>query len=63
MIRLLSPHSMLPIAVNGVEVLPVDTESLLLGGDGCSKTIKLAFVKGTAPDRYADCAGGGKRQD
>jgi penicillin-binding protein 1B len=61
--RSLKPHSMLPIAVNGVEVLPIDTESLLVGGDGCSQTVKLAFVKGTAPDHYADCAGGGKRQD
>lgn len=63
MMRRLQAQSLLPIAAEGVEVLPIDPESLLVAGEGCSGKITLAFVKGTSPDRYADCAGGGKRQE
>ena len=59
----LQTQSLLPAAIDGVEVLPIEPESRLVAGDRCANKINLAFVKGTAPDRYADCAGGGKRQD
>ncbi len=61
MMQRLQIQSLLPMALEGVEVLPIDPDSLLIAGDGCSKTVNLAFIKGTAPDRYADCAGGGQR--
>lgn len=61
MMRSLQALSLLPIVAEGVEVLPIDPESLQVAGDGCSKQVNLAFVKGTAPDRYATCAGGGQR--
>ncbi|MDH5446493.1 MAG: penicillin-binding protein 1B [Gammaproteobacteria bacterium] len=63
MMQGLRPRSLLPIAVNGVEVLPIDLDSYLVGGSECYRNITLAFVEGTAPEFYADCAGGGKRQD
>jgi len=61
MMRRLQTQSLLPIAAEGVEVLPIDPESLLVAGDDCGEQVKLAFIKGTAPDRYAACAGGGQR--
>lgn len=61
MMRRLQTQSLLPITAEGVEVLPIDPETLLVGGDGCDEQVTLAFIKGTAPDRYAACAGGGQR--
>ncbi len=61
MMRRLQTQSLLPSAAEGVEVLPIDPESLLVAGYSCSGKVNLAFVKGTAPEYYAPCAGGGKR--
>lgn len=57
----LQTQSLLPITVEGAEVLPIDPDTLLIGGEGCYEEVNLAFIKGTAPDRYAACAGGGQR--
>lgn len=63
MMSRLEVQSLLPITTEGVEVLAIDPQSLLVASDGCSDEVKLAFIRGTAPDHYADCAGGGKRQE
>lgn len=45
-----------------IEILPVDPQSGLIGGRGCSDTLTLAFIQGTAPKAKAPCAGGGLRE-
>jgi penicillin-binding protein 1B len=44
-----------------VVVLPVNPQTGLVGGPGCDDNVTLAFMKGTAPEKKADCAGGGLR--
>jgi len=61
MMRRLQTQSLLPPVLDSVEVLPIDPDTLLVAGEGCSDQVRLAFVKGTAPTRYAACAGGGQR--
>lgn len=61
MMQRIQTQSLLPLTSEGIEVLPIDPESLLVAGEDCDEQLSLAFVKGTAPAFYAACAGGGKR--
>lgn len=60
--RRLDTQSLVPFAGEQVENLPIDIKSWLVANDECDEVVYLSFIKGTAPDRYADCAGGGKRE-
>ncbi|MDH5180797.1 MAG: penicillin-binding protein 1B [Gammaproteobacteria bacterium] len=57
----LDVQSLLPYAGDQVENLPIDIKSGLVGNEDCKEVVFLAFLKGTAPKRYAECAGGGER--
>ncbi len=50
-----APRPPLPPAI---EWLEIDLESGLRGGGGCEKRRTLPFIHGTAPERFAPCAGG-----
>ncbi|WP_126454206.1 penicillin-binding protein 1B [Sulfuriflexus mobilis] len=47
------------VAPESIETLWIDRASGLLGNEGCEQTVRIPFIKGTAPTSYADCAGGG----
>lgn len=42
-----------------VEMLWIDRASGLRGSEGCQNAVQIPFIKGSAPDRNASCAGGG----
>jgi penicillin-binding protein 1B len=42
-----------------VETLWVDRATGLRGSDNCEDAIVIPFIKGSAPERFAECAGGG----
>ena len=47
---------------DSLEYLWIDPATQLLADERCDGAVRLAFVKGTAPERYAPCAGGGMRE-
>ncbi|KPK39426.1 MAG: penicillin-binding protein 1B [Gammaproteobacteria bacterium SG8_47] len=47
---------------DSLEHLWVDPDTQLLADERCNGAVRLAFLKGTAPERYAPCAGGGVRE-
>lgn len=42
-----------------VETIWIDRATGLRGSDDCEDAIVVPFIKGSAPERFADCAGGG----
>jgi penicillin-binding protein 1B len=44
-----------------IEYVTIDRATGKRGGDACADVIKLGFIRGSAPDETAPCAGGGVR--
>jgi penicillin-binding protein 1B len=42
-----------------VETIWIDRATGLRGSDDCEDAIVVPFIEGSAPERFADCAGGG----
>ena len=59
--RRLDSQSLLPHISEQVENLPIDADSLLVGNEDCDSVVFLSFIKGSAPNSFAPCAGGGNR--
>jgi len=44
-------------APENIELVSIDTPTGLRGGGGCSGAVEMPFIKGSAPEGRASCAG------
>jgi len=55
--RSISAQSIMDLVPENIELVAIDSESGLRGDSGCDEVFELPFIKGSAPEDYAACAG------
>jgi penicillin-binding protein 1B len=57
MMAALKPEPLVLAQPEGIELVSIDPQSGLRGGSNCPGALELPFVKGSAPEQRAPCAG------
>jgi penicillin-binding protein 1B len=57
MMAALAPEPLTLIQPEGIELVSIDPQTGLRGGSNCAGALELPFVKGSAPEQRAPCAG------
>jgi hypothetical protein len=52
-----NPDEMAFVPPQGIEIVRIDAESMMLAGPSCTNTFEEAFIFGTAPARYCPLHG------
>ncbi len=57
MMAALAPEPLVLQKPDNIELVSIDVQTGLRGGSGCPGALELPFVKGSAPEARAPCAG------